>query len=65
MAERYLKIVERVPDLPAAWAFIMGALDEVREPRVEIVPTWSSEDGFRQCFYDVVVSGTPVTEPEK
>jgi len=43
----------------------MGALDEVREPRVEIVPTWSSEDGFRQCFYDVVVSGTPVTEPEK
>lgn len=57
--ERQLRIVTRVDDLPAAWAFVMEALDEVTEPKIEINPVWTSVDGFRTAVYDVVVSGTP------
>ena len=57
--ERTLRIVTRVRSLTDAFAFVWDALDEVTDPRIEISPVWTSDDGFRTAEYQVVVAGEP------
>lgn len=40
--ERTTKLATTVDDLPAAWAFVMGCIDDVGpNPRVSVNPIWA------------------------
>jgi hypothetical protein len=53
-----------VPDLVAAWAFVMAHIDRIGpEPRIEIAPVWEPSDiaDDHPLHFTVVVDGT-ITE---
>lgn len=41
MTEKFVRYADDVPDLQAAFTFVMERLDEFPAPSVEISPVWS------------------------
>ena len=59
MTEKFVRYSDGVPDLPSAFTFVMGLLDEFDAPTVEIHPYWpySEESGAGDPQFTVTVSG--------
>lgn len=52
------KFATTVDEMTDAFVFIMEHLDRVgNSPSVQINPSWSSEDDFQKCYYEVSISG--------
>lgn len=66
VTERTVKYATCVPDLPAAWTFVMSHIQEVGpDPSIVISPIWSyGDDNFNHRTFEVAVSGM-VEQPKE
>ena len=56
--EKHVRYATTVPDLPDAWRFVMGHLDEIKQPRISIEPvTWFYPGEDEVTEYEVSVGG--------